>query len=347
MINYLQEDIERIIQDKKILWETFRGKHVCVTGCTGLLGSIILHTLSRLNSQKQLGIKIWGVTRTPSRANEKFLNLNISFLTLQEFLKKKIEKVTIIHAGAPTSSASFVETPVEVIEDMLMNAFDLLKYCKESGSSFICLSTMEIYGNPLANPIKETDSSILSPISTRSSYPESKRMIETLCVSYFSEYGVDSRIVRLTQCFGAGVDILKDNRVFSEFSRKIIKGEDIVLKTSGESKRDYVYTSDAIRAVFYVITKGNPGGTYNISNPSTFCSILQMTKMLSAIYRVKVRVELESSEEKISQYAPKHEINLDTGRIQDLGWAPTISLPEAFERTIEHFKYQQNYEKKF
>lgn len=80
-------------------------------------------------------------------------------------------------------------------------------------------------------------------------------MAETMCISYGSEYGVPVKIVRLAQTFGAGVS-KDDNRVFAQFSKAVLNGYDIILHTKGETKRNYCYTTDAVRAIFTVLTKG-------------------------------------------------------------------------------------------
>lgn len=74
-------------------------------------------------------------------------------------------------------------------------------------------------------------------------------MVECLCHSYAKEYGVPVKIARLTQTFGAGVS-LEDTRVFAQFAKSIIKGEDLIMHTSGESSKPYCYTIDAIMAIF-------------------------------------------------------------------------------------------------
>ncbi len=50
-----------------------------------------------------------------------------------------------------------------------------------------------------------------------------------MCASYHREYGVNVKIARLAQTFGAGIS-LKENRVFAQFANSVINGEGIVLR---------------------------------------------------------------------------------------------------------------------
>lgn len=79
-------------------------------------------------------------------------------------------------------------------------------------------------------------------------------MIECMCVSYGSEYGVPVKIVRLSQTFGPGVSY-EDGRVFAQFARAAIENKNIVLKTKGETYRNYCYTRDAVIGILCVLLK--------------------------------------------------------------------------------------------
>jgi dTDP-D-glucose 4,6-dehydratase len=56
----------------------------------------------------------------------------------------------------------------------------------------------------------------------------------------------------------------------------VIEGHDIVLKTTGATKRPVIYTSDAVSAVLTVLLKGSNGQAYTAANEDTFYTILQL-----------------------------------------------------------------------
>ena len=70
------------------------------------------------------------------------------------------------------------------------------------------------------------------------------------------------------------LELLKnDNRVFAQFARSIINGEDIIMHTKGELCRCYCYTTDAIAAMLYILLRGKDGEAYNVANETTYISI--------------------------------------------------------------------------
>ena len=160
----------------------------------------------------------------------------------------------IVHAASITDSRMFVEKPIETINTGIFGTEKILEFAKEKKvQSVVYLSSMEVYGQIRERKkIKEDEIGYINPLSVRSSYSESKRMIENICVSYFHEYGVPVKIIRLAQTFGPGVQY-NDNRVFAEFARCVIEERDIVLYTEGKSERMYLYTYDAVEAIIIAL----------------------------------------------------------------------------------------------
>lgn len=161
-------------------------------------------------------------------------------------------------------------------------------------------------------------------------------MAETMCISYGSEYGVPVKIVRLAQTFGAGVS-KDDNRVFAQFSKAVLNGYDIILHTKGETKRNYCYTTDAVRAIFTVLTKGEKNSAYNIANKNTYCSIAEMAHLLENEI-TKVVYEIDDVNR---GYNPTVKICLNTEKLEQLGWQPKVDMKEMFERTISDMQNEE------
>ena len=173
-------------------------------------------------------------------------------------------------------------------------------------------------------------------MAVRSCYPESKRMCESLCASYASEYGVPAKVVRLTQTFGPGV-AYNDGRVFAEFARCAIEGRNIVLNTKGETKRNYLYTEDAANALFTVLAKGVPGEAYNAANEETYCTIYEMACLVAkecAGGKIEVEVRERADAAKLG-YAPTLHMNLDASKLRSLGWEPQVGFVDMYKNTIQ------------
>ena len=155
-------------------------------------------------------------------------------------------------------------------------------------------------------------------------------MVETLCISYGHQFNLPVKIVRLSQTFGPGVD-KNDNRVFAQLAKSVINNENIILHTKGETKRNYCYTTDAVRAILTVLTKGENNSAYNVANKRTYISIADMAKTLEN-EKTKVIFEID---DKNRGFNPTMQICLNTTKLEKLGWEAKIDLKEMFERTIQ------------
>lgn len=344
---YLQEDIERIAASKVVPWNRYSEKTILVTGATGLIGSLLVMSLACRNRIFKQGIKVKALVRNLEKAKALFTgclddeNFEIVVGDVNSALDHVGKVDFVVHAASVTSSRDFVVKPVETISTAIDGTRHVLELARsQSIEGMLYLSSLEVYGVPENKVlVSEKDSGYIDCLQVRSSYSEGKRMVECLCASYASEYGVPVKIARLCQTFGAGV-AYEDNRVFAQFARSAIEGTDIVLKTKGETLRNYCYTADAVGALLIVLAKGNVGEAYNVANPATAISIADMAKFVCENFSEgKSQVVLDIAEDAAKLgYNPVVKICLDTAKLETLGWKAEYSLYQMFERTIESMK---------
>ena len=345
-----REDLETIVLDDTIPWDILKGTDVLVTGATGLIGSALVNALLYANQIRKLGCRVHALVRNREKAEclfakQKKADLGLLIVEQDVLSLNQYEKNIdyIIHGASLTSSKSFVEEPVETIETAIQGTTNLLKLAREKKTkSFVYLSTMEVYGTPTTDePITEEHGTNLDTMHIRNSYPISKRMCENLCACYAMEFQVNTKVVRLTQTFGAGADY-QDGRVFAEFVRCAVERHDIVLHTAGKTKRSYLYTADAVRAVLVVLLCGERANVYNVANEKSYCSIYEMAQLVAkecAKGEIQVRCEVEKDLNRYG-YMPELHMNLDTTKLKRLGWKPEYDLPEMFKRLYETFEIQ-------
>ena len=338
----VQEDMNIALSDRSIPWEKLDGKTVMISGATGLIGRTVVNLLLAYGQTVSQPPKILALVRSPEKAKAIWGEnpcVRLVKWSAEEPLCYEGAVDYMIHGASQTSSRGFVEQPVETIRTALSGTENLLRVAREKQvAGFVYLSSMEVYGTPQTDEIiSESYVGSIDPLKVRNCYPEAKRMCESLCVSYCSEYGVPATIARLTQTFGPGVQA-DDNRVFAEFARCATQKRDIILHTKGETKRSYVYTADAARAILSVLLLGTPAQAYNVANSSTYCTIYEMAQMVAkelAGDEISVRCELTDAEK--LGYAPVLHMNLDTTRLCGLGWKPGCSLSDMFRRMIADF----------
>ena len=325
-----EEDIKNIINDFDM--SVFDGKTILVTGATGLIGKLCVKSL--LNSG--YNTQVIALVRDEEKAKNIFGESKRLTYLVQD-INQRINTTRrvdyIIHAASTTSSKDFVEKPVETIYTAINGSRNVLEFAKNKRlEGMVYLSSLEIYGVNEKENIKEEDYGYIDILNPRSSYSESKKMVETMCISYGTEYGVPVKIARLAQTFGAGVSI-SDNRVFAQFAKAIINKENIILHTKGETKRNYCYTTDAVRGIFTILTKGENNNAYNIANENSYCSISEMAHLLENEY-TKVEYKID---EVNRGYNPTVKIALNTEKLNALGWEAKVNLKEMFDRLIMNF----------
>lgn len=340
----LNKDIQELISHSEY-FEPFKGSSVLVTGATGLIGSILVKSLLAYSKSSDNKLTLY----VSCRSQEKFQKVFEDYLS--ENLVPLVCDITsldifgididyIVHGASITDSKSFVEKPVETIDTALDGTRNLLQQCVGKNlKGFVYLSLLEVYGafnneDGIKN-VTECDSGYIDTLSVRSSYSESKWMAECICATYVNEHSVPVKITRLCQTFGAGVSY-SDNRVFAQFARAVIEHKDIVLKTKGETVRNYCYTTDTVAGILIVLAKGNVGDAYNIANMITTVSICDMAHLFCRLFPEsgsKVIFDIVKDAAKLG-YNPVVKLQLDSSKAEKLGWKAEVGLEEMCRRLV-------------
>lgn len=339
----LQEDIETVVKSGYCI-DKLKESTVLVTGATGLIGSQLVKLLMCFNSIKNLKIRIIAFARDEKKVqkvygelvNREDLVIQVGDINAPIYVAENVDY--IIHAASATSSKYFVNYPVETITTAINGTLNVLNLAHDKAvKAMVYLSSLEVYGTPTKEElISEKDYGYIEPLSTRSSYSEGKRMAECLCHSYAEEFGVNIKIARLSQTFGAGVSY-DDERVFAQFARCVIEKKNIILHTQGKTVRSYCYISDALVGILDILQFGKKGEAYNITNMNTKISIRGMAELVCKAFpeaNICVEIDIPDNVAKFG-YNPEMIICIDSTKLQELtGWKPKVPLEEMYKRMI-------------
>lgn len=342
--------VEKILPMKEIY-----GTTVLVTGGTGLIGSLFIKVLLLANILNNTNIKVVAAVRNKDKANAVFKD----FMPNNNLLIKEIDLCSdiiieekldyILHTASVTSSKQFVTHPAETLDLAYIGTRNILELARRKKvRSAVYLSSMEVYGRTdNGNDIvEEDDLGYIDILNVRSSYSEGKRIAECLCACYQKEYDVPVKIARLAQTFGAGIG-KNENRVFAQFARSVINGEDIVLHTTGESWGNYCYTRDCLYGITLLLLKGKSGESYNLTNEKSCISIKNMAELVAGKFgngKSKVIFDIPSDAMTYG-YAPETHVHLSAEKMNHLGWRAEIDLEEAYQRMISSLKITEKQEK--
>ena len=343
---YLQEDLD-VVANKPLDWEKFKNKTIFITGATGLIGSLLVKTFLNANDQKDLGVKVLAFIRNEKKARDLYGSLcdrdDFSFVIgdLTEKISCEEEIDYIIHGAAITTSKIMVERPVDTIAASLEGTKHVLELAVEKKvTSVVYLSSMEMYGSfeTCDTPVTEDVLGTIDIKKVRSNYPMTKRMCENMCVAYLSQYDVPVKIARLSQTFGPGI-LPGENRVFAQFARSAMKGEDIILHTEGKSEGNYCYSADALYGILLILLKGENGESYNVCNEATHTTICDMAKMVCENFSDgKSKLVFDIPKENSFGYAADTHLKLSSQKLRSLGWEPMVDLKGAYKRLILSIK---------
>ncbi len=340
--NCLAEDLATICRDRCIDWNALEGSTVFVTGATGLVGSMMVKALLHYGKTKVIAL-----VRNLEKAKSVFAaelhdpNLQFHKGDVMEPLRVEASIDFIIHGASVTASKTMVTHPVQTLMTAITGTQNILELAKlHNVRSMVYISSMEMYGrtDPSKNTVSEEDLGYIDVLNPRSSYPEGKRICECLCAAYQSEFGVPVKIARLAQTFGAGVG-LQEGRVFAQFAKSGLRGENIVLHTEGKSVGNYCYTADVIRALLCILTKGTDKEAYTVVNEETSMPIRDMARLVAErLFAGDVKVVFDIPADLASMgYAADSTMRLSARKLRALGWKPQYNLEEMYERMIAHW----------
>jgi len=324
-----QEDILHIFK-ADLPWEKLSVANILVTGATGLIGGCLVEALM-VNPNRDYHVYASG--RNEERARKRFAAFaddeafHFIRYDVMEPLNSEVRFDYIIHAASNASPNFFAQKPVEVIKSNIDGVANLMEYGLTHGMKrFLYVSSGEVYGEGDGRVFSEEYSGYVDCTKPRSCYPSSKRAAETLCVSYAAEYGADVVIARPCHVYGPHFTE-QDNRVYAQFIRNVLRGEDIVMKSTGEQFRSWCYVVDCVSALLYILLKGCCGEAYNIADANSNISIRELAEIIAEIGGKKVVIDVPEADEKKGFNVVTKSV-FSTDKLECLGWDMVSNIHE-------------------
>lgn len=318
-------------------WEKLSGSNILITGATGLIGSCLVDALM-INPRKDYHVYASG--RNEERAKQRFSKytsdkmFHIVRYDVLYPLESNVDFHYIIHAASNASPNFFVNNPVEVMKSNINGVSNLMGYgLSHALKRMLFVSSGEVYGEGDGRVFTEDYSGYVDITSPRSCYPSSKRAAETLCVSYMAEYGVDVVIARPCHIYGPNFTE-SDNRVYAQFIRNVLRGENIVMKSHGEQFRSWCYVVDCVSGLLHILLKGEKGQAYNIADADSNISIRELAETVAAVAGKKVIMDIPDETERRGYNVVSKSV-FSTEKLEALGWRPQTHIKEGVEKTIK------------
>ena len=249
-------------------------------------------------------------------------------------LESNVQFDYIVHAASNANPKFYATQPVEVMKANIDGVANLIEYGLTHGMKrFLYVSSGEVYGEGDGRVFTEDYSGYVDPAKPRSCYPSSKRAAETLCVSYAAEYGADVVIARPCHVYGPHFTE-QDNRVYAQFIRNVLRGEDIVMKSTGEQFRSWCYVVDCASALLHILLKGGSGEAYNIADANSNISIRELAETIAKIGGKKVVIDMPDADEQKGFNVVTKSV-FSTEKLELLGWRAQSNMLDGLSHAIE------------
>lgn len=233
--------------------------NVLIIGGNGFIGS---HLVDHLHSIGH-NVRVLDITYERYRKPLPYVDYRISTLDNIPILYESLLGIDIIfHLASSSVPSSSNIDPVSDINKNLIPTLNILNIAIKLGIKRIVYfsSGGAIYGDPQTIPISEEH-----PLKPISSYGIVKATIEKYLFLYQKMHNVKPLIIRPSNPYGPRQGHYMAQGVISTFLKKIKLNESLTVFGDGNSKKDYIYITDLIKACSE-LSLTNEIGTFNIGS---------------------------------------------------------------------------------
>lgn len=333
-------------------------KNLLITGGAGFIGSAIVNAYC-----KDYNIVVVDKLNYCSRKNNweypdlvKFYQTDMSnkFYMFKILTDNNID--AIINFAAQTHVDNSFNNVEDFIKDNIYATQALLDVVCAYGKikKFIHVSTDEVYGESVKQDYYFKEDDIMAPTNP---YAATKAATEHIVNSYHKSYKIPIIITRGNNVYGPGQ---YPEKVVPKFILQALLKKPLTLQNKGESYRTFVYVKDLCDAFKIILHKGEIGQTYNIGSKDDICIKKLGEIIIDLVNSTSVKIyQLGGNKEKFLKIDNEasfldiadrnfndNRYNIDSSKINNLGWQPKTDFIEGLCETISWYRKRiEEYEK--
>jgi dTDP-glucose 4,6-dehydratase/UDP-glucuronate decarboxylase len=347
------EDCREVVAEIGERLSPLAGKTVLITGANGFLMSYIVDVIAVWNDKGgHAPAHIVAIDNMITGRAERLAHLvgrdDLTLLShdITEPLKLDRKIDFIVHGASIASPMVYRQYPLETIDANVGGTRNMLELARANRvEGMLVMSTSEIYGDPdpAFIPTPESYRGNVSCTGPRACYDESKRMSETLAVTYNQLYKLPIVMIRPFNVFGPGFR-LDDQRVLPDFMTAVLNRRNITMLSDGRPTRTFCYVTDAVRAMLLLLVSGKGGEPYNVGNEEGEISMADLARLVAKVGSDVMggdTVSVETGESDDPAYLvdnPQRRCpNLAKLR-KDVDWAPKVPLAEGLRRSLVSYR---------
>lgn len=241
--------------------------NIALTGHTGFLGT---HVAERLCSKHNA----FGVSRSSSvyfALPGYQLDITDCETLTRVFAEKQVE--CVVHCAAKVIVADCDRDPFGAFQTNSLGTASVLQAARDAGArKVVVVETDKVYGEQACVPTMED-----ADLNPGSAYELSKAVADEFC----EFYGQDIEVIRVrpANLFGPGDHLY--TRFVPAAMRAVANGEPIpVHKSAADTRRDFLYVSDAANMIATLVEKPSLFGVYNLSRNESV-TILEFADLIA------------------------------------------------------------------
>lgn len=318
----------------------FKGKNICITGATGLLGSNLTKKLIELNANITILQRDY-VAESLLIKSEDIKKINVVRGEIEDFelllrILNEYEIEFVFHLGAQTIVPIANNNPLSTFDSNIKGTWNLLEACRiiNKNIKIIVASTDKVYGTQEKLPY--TEEMELKGIFP---YDVSKICTELIAKSYSNTYELPITIIRCGNMFGPGD--LNFNRIVPGCIKSAILNETLEIRSNGKFIRDYVFIDDVVDGLLKVAEniEKTKNDVFNISTDNRL-TVIDVVNKISQITKKEIKIKIlnKAKNEIRDQYLSSEKI------FKKLGWKAKNTFEEGIKKTLPWY---ENYFKNF
>lgn len=292
-------------------------KNVLILGAAGFIGQ---HLATKLCEN----VVVVGYDRVLLDARCQSIQGNFADEKNFEGILRDYHIDTVYHLISTTLPKEDTSDIAQEVETNVVPTLRLLEAMRKVGTSRMIFvsSGGTVYGEWCGTP--HTTNEKRKPIC---GYGMQKMVIEDYLDFYNRHYGMDCRVVRLSNPYGVPPQRPRGQGVIPIFMSKLMTGEPITM--FGDTLRDYIHIDDAVEAM---VRYGWYTGDKTVLNIGTGIPV-RISEIVSMIEEETDMKFVSISHEDIRRCDVQESVLDVTETMQELKWKPVISLQRGIQRT--------------
>jgi len=239
----------------------------------------------------------------------------------------------IVNFAAETHVDRSIGNPGSFVQTDVYGTYVLLEAAKRHpGCRFLQVSTDEVYGEVLGDPVTEE-----APLYPRNPYSASKAGADRLAYSYWATFELPVCITRCSNNYGA---YQYPEKLIPLFVTNALEGKEVPVYGSGTNVRDWIQVEDHAAALHTLVSQECfDGQVYNIAGGNEK-SVLDIAAIILAALGKPPSLVRHVPDR--PGHDRRYAINDDKLR-RRTGWVPTHSFKEAMAETISWYAERRDW----